>query len=263
MVERSLFRGRLLVGHLLVVAVATLFVRLGFWQLDRLAEVRARNALIESRLEAPPRPVEHLMGPGGQGADRARFRRAVAEGRYDLGAQVVVPFRTREGRPGHFLLAPLVTSSGTELLVNRGWVPLSTEAEERLQDVARAFPPPRGVVRVLGVLLPPEPGGPPPRREGPVVEAPRIDVPALRTLTGRPMYPLYLQLEAQRPLQGPFPAPVPLPARSEGPHLSYAIQWFLFATIAVVGWGLFLRRALGRRPTGAVAGAGPGDRSPS
>lgn len=245
--ERSLFRGRLLVGHLVVVAVAALFVRLGFWQLDRLAEVRARNALIQARMEAPPRSVEELMGPRGQGADRARFRRAVAEGRYDLGAQVVVPFRTREGRPGHLLLAPLVTSSGTEVLVNRGWVPLSGAAEERLQDVAAAFPPPRGVVRVLGVLLPPESSGPPPRREGPVFEAARIDVPALRALMDRPLYPLYLQLEAQRPVQGPFPAPVPLAARSEGPHLSYAIQWFLFATIAVGGWGVFLRRARGQR----------------
>jgi cytochrome oxidase assembly protein ShyY1 len=45
------------------------------------------------------------------------------------------------------------------------------------------------------------------------------------------------------------PIPAPLPDTSEGPHLSYAIQWFTFAAIALVGYGLLVRRA--RRGTAA------------
>jgi cytochrome oxidase assembly protein ShyY1 len=36
--------------------------------------------------------------------------------------------------------------------------------------------------------------------------------------------------------------PVPLPPQDNGPHLSYAVQWFIFSTIAVIGYPLILRR---------------------
>ena len=38
------------------------------------------------------------------------------------------------------------------------------------------------------------------------------------------------------------PEPVPAPTLDEGPHLSYAVQWFIFTTVAVVGYPLILRR---------------------
>jgi len=40
---------------------------------------------------------------------------------------------------------------------------------------------------------------------------------------------------------------VPPPELSEGPHLGYAAQWFIFSTIAVVGYPLVLRRVVARR----------------
>jgi cytochrome oxidase assembly protein ShyY1 len=64
--------------------------------------------------------------------------------------------------------------------------------------------------------------------------APELSSPAL---------PLLAQLQAQDPPQsGDLPRLVPPPELSEGPHLSYAIQWFTFATIALVGYGLLVRR---------------------
>ena len=41
--------------------------------------------------------------------------------------------------------------------------------------------------------------------------------------------------------------PVPPPELSEGPHLGYAVQWFIFSAIAVVGYPLVLRRVALRR----------------
>ena len=38
------------------------------------------------------------------------------------------------------------------------------------------------------------------------------------------------------------PAPVPVPTMDEGPHFSYAVQWFIFSTVAVVGYPLILRK---------------------
>jgi len=56
------------------------------------------------------------------------------------------------------------------------------------------------------------------------------------------------------------PTPVLAPQLDEGPHLSYAVQWFIFATCVVVGWVLAVRRAILTRkaPDPAAAGRGPG-----
>ena len=54
---------------------------------------------------------------------------------------------------------------------------------------------------------------------------------------------MYLLLQTQRPSQqGALPEPPPLPPLTNGPHLSYAVQWFSFATIAIVGYIVLLRR---------------------
>jgi cytochrome oxidase assembly protein ShyY1 len=38
------------------------------------------------------------------------------------------------------------------------------------------------------------------------------------------------------------PTVLDLPELDEGPHFSYAVQWFIFSTIAIVGYPLILRR---------------------
>ena len=55
---------------------------------------------------------------------------------------------------------------------------------------------------------------------------------------------------------------VPPPELSEGPHLGYAAQWFIFSTIAVIGYPLVLRRVVMRRgkEVDDDAGDGPVDR---
>jgi surfeit locus 1 family protein len=48
----------------------------------------------------------------------------------------------------------------------------------------------------------------------------------------------------------PLLQPVPLPERSDGPHLSYAIQWFAFALIALAGSVALARSSQRRAMTG-------------
>jgi surfeit locus 1 family protein len=66
----------------------------------------------------------------------------------------------------------------------------------------------------------------------------RLDLDALRRRYPRPILPLYVQ---QLPDSGAAaanartPVRVPLPALDNGPHLSYAVQWFSFAAIGVIG----------------------------
>ena len=49
----------------------------------------------------------------------------------------------------------------------------------------------------------------------------------------------------------PYPAPVTLPELDDGPHLSYAIQWFTFSAAVVVGWVLAVRKSIRTRQAAA------------
>jgi len=55
--------------------------------------------------------------------------------------------------------------------------------------------------------------------------------------------PVYVQLLEQDPPQpGSIPAVVALPEPSEGSHRGYAVQWFLFALVVVVGYPILVWR---------------------
>lgn len=220
---------------LLALVVAAGCVRLGLWQLDRLAERRARNEAIRSAADLPPLVLDRA-GFAAAAADppAQSWRRAHASGRYDHASAQVLRGRSRDGRPGVWIATPLATSAGT-VMVLRGWAPSPDGA--RLDRSALAEP--RGEVRVAGALLPlPERadrGLPVP--SGPADTTWRIlSLDAARERSAEPVLPLYLQLlPDSAALDGAYPSAEPLPELSEGNHLGYAVQWFSFAAIAVLG----------------------------
>ena len=65
---------------------------------------------------------------------------------------------------------------------------------------------------------------------------------ALVAGAGASAYPGYIQLESSDPAQAEGLTPIPLPDLTEGPHLSYALQWVFFAIVAVTGFVLLARR---------------------
>src|SRR5687767_14630187 len=142
---RVLLRPRWLVGTIIAVVVVLLFVSLGFWQLRRLDEKRDRNAAIEQRSSLPVQPVDEVVdaGAGFGGVEELVYRRASATGRYDADGEVRIRSRSFEGRPGVHVVTPLRLEDGSALAVNRGFVPLSTDAPA----------PPFGEVEVTGLLF--------------------------------------------------------------------------------------------------------------
>ncbi len=52
-----------------------------------------------------------------------------------------------------------------------------------------------------------------------------------------------------------MPQPVARPELSEGSHLSYAVQWFLFSCAVAVGWVLAVRHSIGTRKHDAARAA--------
>lgn len=233
---RSVLRPRWLVLHLVAVAATGSFVLAGVWQLHRSDERRERNRLVAERRAAPEAPLEEAIGRPGDVVER----RVRAAGRYDTGEEVLLLGRGSDSRPGNHVLTPLVTASGRAIVVDRGWVPPNLE-EPPVPEAA----PPDGEVVVHGVLLASEGTG---GGEGQLRRVARIDVGRLAKQLPYPTYSSYLLLRSQEPVQREdLPEPVPLPPLSEGPHLFYAVQWFLFAAIATAGYPALLRREVRHR----------------
>lgn len=246
--------------HLLVLVVVATCVALGSWQLDRHAQLQARNALLERRLEAEPRPYLEVAGtldpeaPAGTSRD-PRYRPVRARGRFAPEHEVLLRGHALEGQPGYHVLTPLLLE-GTEgdraVLVDRGWVPY------RLDEPGQAvFAPPEGIALVEGHLMPEAdpPTGPlavltprdPP--EGPLERIARPDVTRLAPQMPFALDPFVIEATSLGTGAAPdeaLPVVPPPPEPEGGPHLSYAVQWFLFALIAGGGYLVLLRRRAAR-----------------
>lgn len=232
------FGPRWIVGSVLVAVIVGGCLAAGFWQLRRLDERRATNAQVRARSASV---VE--LPAGGFAADADEddliYRRVRVTGSYDPEHELLARFRSRKGLPGYEVITPLVQRDGI-VLVNRGWVPL---------DVGDRWPVPNpdlpiGPVEVEGILVRAESGGAgvtPSDGTKPAViasVAPRKLTRAVGADT-RPVYALPLLAAGS---SAEYPAPVDPPDLGEGPHRDYAIQWFLFASVGIVGWPLLLFR---------------------
>ena len=239
---------RILGGVLLAAAC----VALGMWQLDRNEQRQARNALIEANLDRPPVSVDDVLRPGEPVDPADEWVNVRVEGRYDTEHELAVRMRPRAGQPGVHVLTPLVTADGAAVLVDRGFVP---SPGAQIPDLPA---PPPGEVEVTGRVRPSEdrrvPGG------DPAAGAIRyIDLDAIAAVLPYPVYGGWIELASEDPPPAADPPePVPPPEIEAGPHLSYAVQWFAFATIGVGGFVLLVRaEAKARREDEAAAPVEP------
>ena len=213
-----------LVGFVVALAVAAACVLLGLWQIDRLRQRRLRNAALVAARQRPALTVTRALT-----ADSAENRRLYARGVYDYEHERLWRGRSYQGIPGVALVAPLRLSDGAGVLVDRGWVPSpdAYHVDERAYREADT-----AVVLGLGMLAP--------RARG------DLDPARLRDSVPYPLLPFVLQqVPPSTALDRPPPPGLvrwPAPELSDGPHLSYAIQWFSFAVIILAGSVALLRR---------------------
>lgn len=237
---RFLLRPTWIAFHLVVVAAIVLMINLGFWQLRRLDERQAFNAVIEERYDAPPVPLDELLTPTTDPDDVA-WRPVTASGTYLPDEGVLIVNRSQNGRPGVNAVVPLRLDDGRILLVNRGFVPQTFDIP----------PVPAVDVTVTGRLRPSQVRGfgqLTDAAEGTLREAQRLDIDRLAPQLDGTVVPMYIDLMESVPteLDG-VPEPVIAPDLSEGNHLSYAVQWYIFSVATAVGWVLAVRRSISTR----------------
>jgi cytochrome oxidase assembly protein ShyY1 len=219
--------------------MAGLFLGLGFWQLARNTHkhnlvARARAAYVE------PAPDLTTIGPGARDGGRAE-----ATGTFDRSHETVLRNQVHGGRVGVDVLTPLRLADGTSVLVDRGWVHASAGSG------VNTDPPPTGRAVVHGLV----------HSSNPLAAAdtvdhladgriavPRVDLVAIARTLGYRLRPVWIEAQAIEPKpSGGAPALPQPPPPDPVNHMEYAIEWFAFAAIPLIGWPIALRRLLQRK----------------
>jgi cytochrome oxidase assembly protein ShyY1 len=252
-VYRFALRPLWILSHLFAVAVIVTFVFLGLWQLDRHEQRADRNATVQARGELPAVEVRSAL-EGVEGPDELRFRTVTASGTYG-DHDLLVDNRSKNGLPGAWVLTPLRMDDGTTLVVNRGF------QFNESGSVAPA-PAPTGHVEVQGTVTTWQEGGCGVRTDD---SGEPVGMACLRRSTaeevfGADVLPIVVQRQVSDPPAADILAPVPAPELDDGPHRSYAVQWFIFAAIIATVYPLILRRV--GRGVGEHAEVPEADREP-
>jgi len=255
-----------LLTTLLVIAGVGVLIRLGFWQLDRLDQRRAFNARVLAQTAAP----QLQLGPDTLGLDLGsmEYRAVFVTGEYLHEQEVGLRNQSLYGQPGYRILTPLlIAGTKTAVLVDRGFVP-SASAEPGEWEL---FAEP-GTVQVEGIIrasqAAPDFGGrtdPTPLPGEALLLWHLANIPLIARQMNVPLLPIYIQQkpEGATPEGGNAPGvPDPFegithPIRTqpaleltEGPHLGYAIQWFIFAAILGIGYPFFVIKEIRKEKHG-------------
>jgi surfeit locus 1 family protein len=229
-------RARTIFALLIPVACAGLFARLGMWQLDRHEERVALNSGLAARLGTAPVPLGSLA------SDTLNVRWTAVEvtGRFRYDLEQVHAGRSSNGSPGVHLITPLERpDNDTLVIVTRGWVYAPDAATAELARWRE-----QDTVTIAGYLSPLIPDGPPPP-ENPALPLRSSHRAALEARIGHPIAPVQIVMTSDSLARiDSVPRRLPPPVIDNGPHRSYAAQWFAFAIIALVGGGALFRKSI-------------------
>lgn len=220
---------------LLIFSVTCVF--LGNWQFARRAEAQAEIARIDKNYDAAPIPLGQAL-PDLEAFDEGnnKWLPVVVTGKYLATEQLLVRNRPKDSRVGFEILSPLILANGSVFVVDRGWIPAAKNSSKPSEIPL----PPSGEVTVIARLKAGEPV-----IEGRSAVGNTLGTINLAQLQSELKQPTYLGayglLVSEKPAAVTGELSVK-PERDEGPHLSYALQWYVFIIIAVVGTVFGARR---------------------
>ncbi len=259
-------RPKWIVRHVLVFLLVAAMIAALFWQLDRLHGKKAYKALVEGREQQAPEPVEDVLPAtthlGDHQVANVLYRPVTATGTYVDDRTFTVENRTDvNDQPGAWVLTPLDLGHGVAVLVNRGFLGYDTKG-----NIVPPTPP-AGRVTVTGLLFPTQTRGffgAKDPKTGVLKVMARVDLARVDQQVSEDLLPSYIQASTSTPAEQPVSPSAPKiealgpPQLTLGPHLSYAVQWGIFSTIATVGYAALLRKvAIQEGKDARLAAEGP------
>ncbi|CAA9891771.1 SURF1-like protein [Candidatus Methylobacter favarea] len=221
-----------LVPTVAYLCLLPLLIALGIWQLGRSEEKRE---FLELEQRQAASEVLHLSPVSEDNPETLRYRKVEVKGHYDNAHQFLIDNQVSEGKPGYFVMTPLVLEGADKaVLVNRGWIPLNRDRSvlpnvevKKLQATitGRINSFPRVGIKLAGAGIP--------TSTWPSV----VQVVDSNILARKLGYPLFqFQVELDKHLPNGFKrewrtTTLMLPEQ----HIAYAIQWFALAlTLTII-----------------------------
>lgn len=233
---------RWIITTIVVVAAAAVMIRLGIWQLDRLEQRRAFNQQVQAQISKPVLILNFWKET--ENLPLMEYRQITVEGRYDLKNEIALKNQHWQNQSGVHLVTPLLISGRDQaVLIDRGWIPSDAYENGDWSPFAEVGPVKiNGVIRTstsqadFGMRRDPQPNS----FENPVKSWNFVNIDKIQDQYSKELLPIYIQ-------QSPDSSWIKLPNRTqpeldltEGPHVGYAIQWFTFAAILILGYPFFI-----------------------
>lgn len=207
---------------LLAVAFAVSCFFLADWQLDRRDQAVTKIQRMVDNYDKSSLPLQSVSDLELENVTAFEWTPIELTGAYIPEQELLVRNRPTAGQPGFIQLVPFRATTGEVVVIERGWIPANSDLAP-----AASFRPSgetknlRARIR-LGELTP--------NRDSPEGFATSIHLESLQEITGIELeQEFYLRLISEDPSENSYPQPLGKPLLDEGNHLSYAVQWILFA----------------------------------
>ena len=225
----TLLRPRWIAGHLLVLVLTVSFVALGFWQ---LARNHHKQELVRAERAAYAAPAPEITSSTLQPGARAQ-----ASGTYDTKTVVLYRNQVNDGRDGDDVLSALVLPDGTAVIVDRGWVEAAGDDASVHAAIVTTPVVVRGIVHASSPLGPNDTVD----HAGNQLSLPRVDLARIGEVVPYRLQPYWIEAQAQDPAPAANAPVLPQPPPPDPVnHMQYAIEWFAFAAIGIIGWPVAL-----------------------
>lgn len=227
---------------LFMLALTGLFVWLGVWQVERLAEKEALIAEVDRQLTQQPYDLPPADQWSAIDLDTYAYHPLTVTGRYAYDRTVLVFTNLSDARgkfsgPGYWVMTPLTPPDGGSVFINRGFIPQSSAAS--FLDAGNG---PAGDITVTGIGMKPEATGA--FTPGPDA-ANRVEWvrdPARLAAMAQAPTPIFgLTIDAPAGDAGALPQGGETVIEFPNNHLGYALTWFGFAllTPALLAYWIF------------------------
>jgi cytochrome oxidase assembly protein ShyY1 len=245
----SLLRTRRWLGFTAVVIVAIVaFGALSSWQWQRADEERIARVKLQTEVQQQPQALSEALtqfsrpdGASTAPVDERDYQAVTFSGTFIDSETVLIRQRPLDGRNGFWVVTPMTIDSGEIVWVNRGWIPATQGARAEVSPPTAAT----GVIQVNGWLRPSETRrndtDATPASDLPAGQVRWVDTAALDARAGLSTPAAYIEVTRMSPTEADVQV-LPLPQIDETQNVSYAVQWLIFALVAISGWWYFLRR---------------------
>jgi cytochrome oxidase assembly protein ShyY1 len=212
-------------GWFLVASVfAIACVALASWQIERRSEAVSKIERVAANYDLNTVALDEVSSLDPDSIVSYEWRSVELSGRYLTDDALLVRNRAIAGQPGFVQLVPFETTNGEVVVIERGWIPADSEL-----NPSRAFLPSEAdkiiIARVrLGEVIP--------NRDSPTGQLTSINLPEISELLAQELETsFYLRMLTESPAENENPQPLSRPVLDEGNHLSYAVQWIIFAAM--------------------------------